>query len=60
MNHETIFNYAANNYIEMLIRKQQYKSVDSTLVVLQKRFPTDKYLKQKIDYLKTSGSWYAY
>ena len=60
MNHETIFNYAANNYIEMLIRKQQYKSVDSTLVVLQKRFPTDKYLKQKIDYLKTNGSWYAY
>lgn len=60
MNKTNEFTYAANNYIEMLIRKKQFKSVDSTINILINKCPNDKYLKSKVKYLIETGGWYAF
>lgn len=60
MNKDAIFGYAANNYVEMLIKQQRLNSVDSVIKILNNRFPTDKYLKQKTEDLNQKGIWYVY
>ena len=60
MNKSSEFSYPANNYIEMLIRQQKFKAVDSTLLVLTEKYPNNKYLQTKIKYLREKGAWYAF
>lgn len=57
MNKEEMFNYAASNFIEVLIQKERYASVDSVVAVLQKRFPYDSYLNEKVEHLHSKGQW---
>jgi hypothetical protein len=46
---EPVFNYAANNLIDMLIRNNRKAEADSILNVLKTRFPEDKWLLRKIN-----------
>lgn len=58
MNRENQFFYSAENYVDMLLHKERYKSVDSTLRVLSNRFPNDNYLKMKIANYYQNGKWF--
>lgn len=60
MNKDEMFSYPANNYIDMLIRKERYSAIDSTFNVLVSRFPNDNYLANKIYEWKTQKVWKPY
>lgn len=45
---EPVFNYAANNMLNMFSRTNRKQSADSLITVFKKRFPEDKWLKQRI------------
>lgn len=57
MNKDLLFSYPAINYVQMLILKQRYEAVDSTLSVLQFRFPNDQKLNQNINNWKQHNKW---
>jgi hypothetical protein len=48
MNREAIFNYSANNLINLLMRNNRQAEADSIVRVLYNRFPEDERLKRKI------------
>lgn len=60
MNNTNMFTYQSNNFVSMLIRKERFEAVDSTLNVLKMRFPNDKYLESKIESWKSNKEWYDY
>lgn len=45
---EPVFNYSANNMINMLLQNNRKKEVDSLIIVFKKRFPDDKWLNKRI------------
>ena len=57
MNRDILYSYPAINYVQMLIAKQRYSSVDNTLTVLQSRFPNDQHLNQDINNWKQHNKW---
>lgn len=57
MNKDRLFSYPADNYIQMLLLKQRINAVDSVLQVLQKRFPNDMQLYNKVTYWHSQRLW---
>ena len=46
---EPVFDYSANNLINMLLQQNRKAELDSILYVFKKRFPNDKWLNKKIE-----------
>jgi len=57
MEKEELFSYPANNFVQMLVLQKRYNSVDSTLNVLQNRFPKNTDLSDKIYNWKFNRQW---
>jgi len=51
---EPVFNYAANNLIDMLLVNNRKAEADSLINVFKARFPEDKWLQRKINSLSTN------
>jgi hypothetical protein len=47
MEKENGYGYSAQNILDILIEQKRYDEADSTLILLNKRFPEDKFLQQK-------------
>lgn len=56
MQRENFFNYAANNMINMLVKNGRKREADSILSVLQKRYPDDPRLNDKIREVNPSNT----